>query len=191
VADLLDLAKLQSQSFNLQVARVDLAAAAGVALAGFEPDADERGVQLMLAAPEILPVLADPDRLAQVVANLIENALRHTATRVVVSTWVDGASSAILTIDDDGPGIAAEDLPHVFERLYVSRVRPERRENSSGLGLAVVKELVTAMGGEVWADTAPGGGARMVVRLRRADGTPPRQGAAPTAAISQNSPTPT
>ncbi len=181
VADLLDLAKLQSQSFSLQVVRVDLAAAAGVALAGFEPDADERGVQLTLAAPEILPVLADPDRLAQVVANLIENALRHTATCVAVSTWVDGATAAILTIDDDGPGIAAEDLPHVFERLYVSRVRPERRENSSGLGLAVVKELVTAMGGDVWADTTPGGGARIVVRLRRAE----------TAPVSQGSPTPT
>lgn len=172
VADLLDLAKLQSQSFSLEIARVDLAAAAGVALAGFEPDADERGIRLTLAAPAILPVLADPDRLAQVVANLIENALRHTATSVVVGTWVDGAEAAVLTIDDDGPGIAAEDLPHVFERLYVSRVRPERRENSSGLGLAVVKELVTAMGGDVWADTAPGGGARIVVRLRRAQSPP-------------------
>jgi two-component system sensor histidine kinase BaeS len=166
VADLLDLAKMQSQSFSLQVATVDLAAAASVALAGFEPDAAERGVRLHRAAPEMLPVYADPDRLAQVLANLIENALRHAASAVTMTTWIDG-DGAILTIDDDGPGISAEDLPHVFERLYVSRVRPERRENSSGLGLAVVKELVTAMGGHVWATTAPGGGARIAVRLRR------------------------
>lgn len=166
VADLLDLAKLQSQSFSLQVATVDLAAAAGVALAGFEPDADDRSVRLHLVAPETLPVYADPDRLAQVIANLIENALRHTSSTVTVSTWVDG-EAAVLTIDDDGQGIATEDLPHVFERLYVSRVRPERRENSSGLGLAVVRELVNAMGGQVWATTAPGGGARIAVRLRR------------------------
>jgi two-component system, OmpR family, sensor kinase len=167
VADLLDLAKLSSQSFSLQIARVDLAAAAAVALEGFEPDADERDISLQLAAPAMLPVLADPDRLAQVLANLIENGLRHAATRIVVSTWTDGADHAILTIDDDGPGIAAEDLPHVFERLYVAKERPQRRENSSGLGLAVVKELVVAMGGNVWADVAPQGGARIVVRLRR------------------------
>jgi two-component system sensor histidine kinase BaeS len=166
VADLLDLAKLQSQSFSLRVATVDLAAAAGVALAGFEPDAEERSVRLSLVAPQTLPVHADPDRLAQVIANLIENALRHTSSTVTVSTWVDG-EAAVLTIDDDGQGIATEDLPHVFERLYVSRVRPERRENSSGLGLAVVRELVNAMGGQVWATTAPSGGARIAVRLRR------------------------
>jgi signal transduction histidine kinase len=57
---------------------------------------------------------------------------------------------------DDGPGIAAEDLPHVFERLYVARRQPDRRETGSGLGLAIVRELVTAMGGQVRASAAEG-----------------------------------
>jgi two-component system sensor histidine kinase MprB len=71
-----------------------------------------------------------------------------------------------LTVDDDGPGIATEDLPHVFERLYVSKHQPTRREVGSGLGLAIVRELVEGMGGSVQAADNPNGpGARMEVRL--------------------------
>jgi two-component system sensor histidine kinase MprB len=71
----------------------------------------------------------------------------------------------VLAVDDDGPGIAPADLPHVFDRLYVARSQPSRRENSSGLGLAIVRELVDAMGGSVVATQSPSGGARLVVRL--------------------------
>ncbi len=72
-------------------------------------------------------------------------------------------------MSDDGPGIATEDLPHVFERLYVAGHQPVRKEIGSGLGLAIVRELVDAMGGTVRAEAVPGGGARMVVTLRPAD----------------------
>ena len=109
-------------------------------------------------------VRADADRLAQIVANLVDNALKYARTSVTVSTSRSGAE-AVLTVDDDGPGIATEDLPHVFERLYVSRHDPVRRETGSGLGLAIVHELVAAMSGTVVTETAPSGGARMVVRL--------------------------
>ena len=87
-----------------------------------------------------------------------------TLTTVHVSARAENGW-AVVTVDDDGPGISAHDLPHVFERLYVARHQPERRENSSGLGLAIVKELVTGMGGQVDATAAPGGGARLSVRL--------------------------
>ncbi len=75
------------------------------------------------------------------------------------------AADATVTVDDDGPGIDADDLPHVFERLYASRSQPQRRESSSGLGLAIVRELVDAMGGEVGAGVAPSSGARLWFRL--------------------------
>ena len=107
---------------------------------------------------------ADPDRLAQALANLVENAGKYATSAVMVSTRAEGRW-AVLTVDDDGPGIAPHDQPHVFERLYVARHEPERRENSSGLGLAIVRELVTGMGGEVAADSAPNGGARLSIRL--------------------------
>jgi signal transduction histidine kinase len=109
-------------------------------------------------------VFADHDRLAQVAANLVENALRYTRTEVTLVTLAEDRS-AVLAVDDDGPGIADEDLPHVFDRLYVARSQPSRRESSSGLGLAIVRELVDAMGGSVAADRSPTGGARLVVRL--------------------------
>ena len=75
------------------------------------------------------------------------------------------AQTAMVWVDDDGPGITAADLPHVFERLYVSRHEPARKESGSGLGLAIVHDLVVAMGGAVSAEAAPSGGARFVVRL--------------------------
>ena len=106
-----------------------------------------------------------PDRLAQVVANLVDNAVKYACTQVAVRVTRDGVD-AILVVDDDGPGIAPEDLPHVFERLYVSCHQPVRKETGSGLGLAIVHELVGAMDGTVTAEAAPAGGARMSVRLR-------------------------
>lgn len=164
VADLLDLAKLQAETFSLSLREVDLAEAVGVAAAGFAREALDRQVRIDTSAMRPLSVMADPDRLAQVVANLIDNALRY-ARKVIWLTVHSEGDQAVLTVDDDGPGIPVIDLPHVFERLYVSRARPSRIENSSGLGLAIVKELVEAMGGQVAAGPAPGEGARLSVWL--------------------------
>jgi two-component system OmpR family sensor kinase len=160
VADLLDLAKLQARSFSLHPVPIDLAAAAVTAASGFTPDAAERGIVLRAGQGPHVPVVADPDRLAQVAANLIENALKYARFEVQVSVHVaDGAG--VFTVDDDGPGISAADMPHVFERLYVARSRPQRTESSSGLGLAIVRELVEAMGGAVGVGVAPSSGARI------------------------------
>ena len=167
VADLLDLAKLRSRSFSLRAERVDLTALAEVACDGFEPDAAERHVEIRRGAvtgSRRVFVSADHDRLAQIAANLIENALRYARSEVAVGTSEVGGF-ALLTVDDDGPGIAPADLPHVFDRLYVARSQPSRQENSSGLGLAIVKELVEAMGGSCSAGVAPISGARLQVRL--------------------------
>jgi two-component system sensor histidine kinase BaeS len=165
VSDLLDLAKLQASSFSLQMERLDLGQLAVVAVDGFEPDADERGLMLRAiteSAP--LPVLADHDRLAQVAANLIENAMKYASTGVVVRAGHDG-SWAVLTVADDGAGIDPADLPHVFERLYVARLKPARHESSSGLGLAIVKQLVEAMHGDVSVSSELGRGTTFTVRL--------------------------
>jgi two-component system sensor histidine kinase BaeS len=164
VRDLLDLAKLQSRQFSLQMQPLDFAAITTVAVEGFGPDAAARQISLRADAPQPVTVQGDGDRLAQVVANLVENALKYARSAVTVSCRLAGAG-AVLTVDDDGPGIAPNDLPHVFERLYVSRHEPARRESGSGLGLAIVHELVLAMHGQVVAEPAPSGGARITVRL--------------------------
>jgi len=162
VADLLDLAKLQAKAFSFDMRRLDMAAAVATAVdgaAGSRPDVEFHAVA---SAPVL--VVADPDRIGQVLANLVENAGKYARAKVLVSARSDNGWG-VVTVDDDGPGIAAHDLPHVFERLYVARHAPERRENASGLGLAIVSELVHAMGGQVAAGAAPGGGARLSFRL--------------------------
>lgn len=164
VRDLLDLAKLQANGFTFQPTRCDLSQLAVEALEGAAPDAATAGVRLTGVAPSPVPVTADPDRMAQVLANLVENAMKYANGAVQVGTQA-AAGVALVWVDDDGPGIAAADRPHVFERLYVTSREPRRREIGSGLGLAIVHELVTAMGGTVTAEEAPTGGARMVVRL--------------------------
>ncbi len=179
VADLLDLAKLRAKSFSLHSERLDLVALAAVAVQGFEPDAADRNIGIhhdRIHHDRIhhdrthhdsvgqVAVRADHDRLAQAVANLLENALKYARTEVAVSTARNG-QWGVLAVDDDGPGIPEADLPHVFDRLYVARSQPARHESSSGLGLAIVKELVEAMGGSVTAARSPAGGARLALRL--------------------------
>ena len=164
VADLLDLAKLRAKGFSLHAERVDLVGLGIVAGQGFEPDAAERRLTIRHVGAGQLPVMADHDRLAQVAANLLENALKYARSEVTITTAQDGPW-AVLAVDDDGPGIDEADLAHVFDRLYVARSQPVRQESSSGLGLAIVKELVEAMGGSVMAARSPTGGARFAVRL--------------------------
>ena len=164
VRDLLDLAKLQARSFSLQPSPRDLSELARQAVDGVAPDAAAAGVRLALACPGRVTAAVDPDRMAQVLANLVENAMKYATANVQIGTQAAGGT-ALVWVDDDGPGIAPEDRPFVFERLYRSRREPRRAEVGSGLGLAIVHELVTAMGGTVTAESAPSGGARMVVRL--------------------------
>jgi two-component system sensor histidine kinase BaeS len=171
VGDLLDLATLQTRRFTLKIQPVDLDAAIAAASAGFAPAAAELGLSLV-ADPEASEdgggavwVLADPDRLAQVVANLIENALRYARNEVRVST-TRRSHQAEVSVVDDGPGIPPEEQGRVFDRLFPDRPRTDR-PIGSGLGLTIVAELAGAMGGSarVESPTRFNGGTRMVVVL--------------------------
>ncbi len=164
VADLLDLAKVRARGFSLRTEPIDIVALAAVSIDGFGPDALDRKLRINHVGGGQLIVSADHDRLAQVIANLLENAVKYAASTVTVTTAQDGIW-AVVAVDDDGSGISPTDLPHVFDRLYVARHAPARKENSSGLGLAIVKELMEAMGGGVMVTPSPAGGARFVVRL--------------------------
>lgn len=168
VADLLDLARLAAHQFTVTPRPVDAGTVVREAVEAFGPQAAEIGVALSCRAEVALPIDVDADRLAQIVANLVENALKYATSSVSVGVAGTPAGCEI-TVDDDGPGIAPDDLPHVFDRLYTSRTTPGRAVGT-GLGLAIVRELTDLMGGTVVATTlsTPTPGTRFVVRLPRA-----------------------
>jgi two-component system sensor histidine kinase BaeS len=164
VQDLLDLARLRARTFSLHPSSLDLGDVVRTAAEAFRPDAADAGVQLLVTAPPGVTVHADGERVAQVVANLVQNALKYADRQISIGVSVAGPA-AVIAVDDDGPGIPTADLPHVFERLYVAGHHPARKESGSGLGLAIVRELVEAMGGRVGAERSPIGGARLVARF--------------------------
>jgi signal transduction histidine kinase len=164
VADLLDLARLDARQFSLSPRPIDAADTVRTAVDAFQPAAGDVGVALRVTGPDALRADADPDRLAQIVANLLENALKYAASTIVVELRPYGTGDLDIRVVDDGSGIAPDDLPHVFERLYVSRTSPGRSVGT-GIGLAVVRELAGAMGGQAWVEPTDGTGATFVVRL--------------------------
>jgi two-component system sensor histidine kinase BaeS len=168
VQDLLDLARLDARQFSLSIAPVDCAELARRTVDAFLPEAASLAIRVVAPteAPTALWVDADPDRLRQVVANLIENALKYATSTIEVGVGVDGSVVA-LWVEDDGPGIGAEELGRVFDRHFHSDRTPARRVGT-GLGLAIVAELVAAMGGRVGAESPcrDGHGTRMTVQLR-------------------------
>ncbi|MBX3285593.1 MAG: HAMP domain-containing histidine kinase [Actinobacteria bacterium] len=174
VADLLDLARLDADGFTFAHQVVPVAEVVQEVVEGFRPTAEAAGVALHLG-PVVRGTEAriDPDRLGQCVANLVENGLRYAAAALWVEARPAPGGGVLVAVADDGPGIAPDDLPRVFERLYADDRRPTRgpapgSTAGSGLGLAIVHELVAAMGGRVRAESPaqPGGrGARFVIEL--------------------------
>jgi two-component system sensor histidine kinase BaeS len=174
VADLLDLAHLDGRSLALELVDHDVRGDADVAVRAVAATAAGAGVTVRLTPGDPVVVRADPSRVRQLLANLLDNARKYARSSIDVRVrTVDGM--AVVEVDDDGPGIAPEDRPHVFERLYVTALRPARAEVGSGLGLAIVRQLAEAMGGSVAVGVAPTGGARLEVRLPLASASTGRE----------------
>ncbi|WP_280490141.1 sensor histidine kinase, partial [Nocardia farcinica] len=121
----------------------------------------------------------DEDRLRQVLANLLNNALTHTPPDAAVTVRLTPEpDEVILAVADTGPGLTPEAAERVFERFYRTDVSRARASGGSGLGLSIVQALVVAHGGSVSVDSAPGAGATFTVRLPRAGRRAPHRGAA-------------
>ncbi len=163
VGDLLDLARLDANRFRLNIRGFDLSVVAGRTVAGLVNQAGQHGITLTRTGVEAAVVSADSDRTAQAIANLIDNAIKFARSRIDVAVEV-GDDWAMVSVSDDGPGIAEADLPHIFDRLYTGAAQPQRAENPTGLGLAIVRELTHAMGGRVAAGNNPTAGPGCVLR---------------------------
>jgi two-component system sensor histidine kinase BaeS len=171
VGDLLDLARLDAHEFSFSLVSVPVAEVVEEAAEAFRPAAEDAGLSLTVRAAEVSTVgIVDPGRLGQCVANLLENALKFATTALWVDTHVAEDGTVSVHVTDDGPGIAPNDLPRVFERLYVTDRIPGRPVGGSGLGLAIVHQLTEGMGATVHAESPAlpdGRGARFVITLPR------------------------
>ncbi len=153
VGDLLDLARLNRTDFSIHMAGVDLAEIADDAVRRYQPQAAAFDVTLSAVSEGAAPASADPDRVLQVVSNLVENALRLTPEGGVVRVV---AAPGRLRVEDTGPGLDPDDCAHAFERFYLHSRYGHERPVGTGLGLAIVKELTEAMGGSVEVESEPG-----------------------------------
>ena len=168
VDDLREVARAEAHQLDLEPVPTDPAALVQEAVRAAGPSYAAKGVGLELDAPANLPELrVDRERLAEVLANLLTNALRHTPRGGSVTAWVrQDARVLAITIADTGEGIAPEHLDRIFERFY--RIDPARSRASggTGIGLAIVRAIVEAHGGTVTASSEGiGRGATFTVRL--------------------------
>jgi two-component system OmpR family sensor kinase len=157
IEDVTDLARLGTKEFRLERNPIDLNETLSGAVQAHMGQARAAGVKLQFDPDGVLDVETDEVRIRQVVSNLLANALRVTPKDGEVrlaGTSTDG--NVLITVSDTGPGISSEQLPHVFERSYL-RV--------GGLGLAIVRQLVSALGGTVEVESQPGRGTTFRIRL--------------------------
>ncbi|MBK8986150.1 MAG: HAMP domain-containing histidine kinase [Chloroflexi bacterium] len=145
----------------------------GVA-AKYTHQADQQTIALRVAADKGLPTIeVDPGRMEQVLGNLVSNALRYTPSggQILLAAAQTQPDKLAIRVTDTGQGIAADDLPRVFDRFY--KADPSRAaQGESGLGLAIARSLVTMHGGSIWAESARGVGTTFVIELPLSPDTP-------------------
>lgn len=166
--DLAAVTQAESGALHLDLRPTTPEALVEAATAAVRARADESGLTLVVEVTPDLPTLrVDVDRIGQVLGNLLDNAVRHTPAGGRVTLTVEPCpAGARFTVTDTGEGIAAEHLPHVFERFYRVDTARDRAHGGSGIGLAIARALVQAHGGTITAHSpGPGGGARFVVDL--------------------------
>jgi signal transduction histidine kinase len=176
--NLLELSKLDSGLVLLELRPDDLRAAVEDAVEQAEGAATKRGISLRLHLPDQpVRIRHDPQRIGQVVTNLVLNAIKFTGRSGSVDVSLESADSgARIAVVDTGVGIDADELPHIFERFYRGSQANEARGSGSGLGLAIVRSIVDMHGGSIEVESRVGRGSRFTVILpadpRVAEGTP-------------------
>ncbi len=167
IRDLLDLAQLEAGELSIVPEKTDLVAFLGRETAKYDHLLAEKDLTLRVEAPTVVPpVLADPGWLAQIIANLVSNAARHSpAGETIAITVQPTAGKVAVVVSDHGPGIPPEDQPYIWDRFYRVDKSRARSGGGTGLGLAITKRLVQAMNGEITLESTPGEGAKFTFTL--------------------------
>jgi histidine kinase len=167
VNDLQDLWRAEAHQLPLKIEGIDAAAVIQEVVEEVRPAAAARQISLATELPAApVPVRADRDRLAQIIANYLTNAVRYSPVGGSVTIAARPGPEVVVSVRDQGPGLTPEQRTQVFERFY--RVDPSRSRalGGSGIGLAIVHALAEAMNGQAWAESdGPGTGSTFVVSL--------------------------
>jgi two-component system NtrC family sensor kinase len=165
ITDLLDLGRIEA-GFDTQNEITHLALVTRYAVDGLRQRAEAKRQTLLVDVPDNLPrVLGNPPRLRQMLANLLDNAIKYTPEGGILSLRAhDEGEVVILSVSDSGLGIPPADQPYIFDKFY--RAANARQEfTGSGLGLAIVKSIVDNHGGRIWLESKPGEGTTFTVML--------------------------
>ena len=166
IQDLLTISALESERIKLNLQPVELRPLVEKIFTDLKPPADNKNIELVNRLSE-LAATADVNRLEQVLANLVDNAIKYGRAqgKVIVGGKKLDDGKLEMFVQDDGPGIPAESLDRVFERFYRVDKARSRDQGGTGLGLSIVKHIVQAHGGEVWVKSELGKGATFFFTL--------------------------
>jgi signal transduction histidine kinase len=167
IDDLFEMAQIDAGGLNLSFAPASLGDLLSDCLESSQAVAAQRSVTLTGSVePDVDPVTLNAERMSRVLANLCGNAIRHAPVGGVVHVSARrDAEGVVVTVEDNGPGFEAADLPHIFEQFYRGEQARSRATGGAGLGLAIARGIVEAHGGRIWAENRPSGGATVGFRL--------------------------
>jgi signal transduction histidine kinase len=164
VDDLFELARIDSGALTLELRRAQLGEVVFACLRGVEAEARARGVALAASVDPRAEARFERAKIERVLLNLLTNALRHTPDDGSIAVLVEPDTTEVrVTVEDTGEGLSAESTRRMFERFW--RADAARSSRGAGLGLAIARGLVEAHGGHIWAESRPGGGARVSFTL--------------------------
>jgi two-component system phosphate regulon sensor histidine kinase PhoR len=170
IDDLLDLSRIESGKMKMEFLPTDILRVIKRTVAVVDNQAKAKAISISLDLPPDLPkVLADENRLAQVILNLLDNAIKYTPDggKVSISAFLKGGFVQV-DVSDTGVGIPEKDLPRIFERFYRVDKARSRELGGTGLGLSIVKHIVQAHGGEVWVKSELGRGSTFSFTIPKA-----------------------
>lgn len=177
IDDLFTLSRAEAHGLPLELRPVDVRSLIGERVSALAALAWQSGRVEIIAdvPPDLPPALADPNRLEQVLVNLLRNAIRYTPPGGIVAVTASAEEDHLrIDVRDTGAGISVEDLPHIWERFYRGASPEADPSGGAGLGLALVKELTEAMGGSVCVESLPGQGSCFTIRFQAAEKARPQ-----------------
>jgi signal transduction histidine kinase len=165
---LMDISEAETGAMRLHLGPTDMSTLIEETVELYQYAAEEKGVALTITPGGLLPVTADADRMRQVLANLLDNAVKYTPPGGHVKVSSARAGNAVsVSVSDSGEGISPEDIPRIFDRLY--RADKSRSQRGLGLGLSLVRAVLFAHGGSIDVQSVPGAGSRFTFTLPAAE----------------------